>query len=459
MSTIREEHQQGKPGSPDSSIGRRSVLIGGVTGAIALLLPTRAAASRSLAPGAETFDAGVASAWFDQTLRLIRQTPGFTPPVASRALAYTGVSLFESIVPGIEDGRSLAGQVRALPTMPAAGRNVAYDWGIVANSSLASIARLLFPTASGENRAAVDTLEEGILAGARRGVPPGVVRRSVDRGRQVAAAVFDLSTTDGGHEAFAKNFPPYDPPVGPELWVSTPPGFLPALQPYWGSCRTFASTSGAACPPGAPTTYDEDPGSRFFEEAYEAYTAVNGLTEEQRAIALFWSDDPGTTVTPPGHSVSILAQVVRARGASLAEAAIAYAKVGIAVADAFICCWHTKFQVNLLRPVTYIRDLIDPGWSSLLTTPPFPEFTSGHSVQSGAAAAVLTDLFGEGAFTDHTHDERGLAPRSFGSFWDAADEAAVSRLYGGIHFRPAIDLGLVQGRCIGAQVNALQVRG
>jgi hypothetical protein len=441
-------------------LGRRDLLRAGlITGAaLGLGLRSPSVAYASL-PSAESSEADVATAWYDLTLRLIRQTPGFTPPVASRALAYTGLSLFESVVPGIADGRSLAGQVRALPEMPAAGRNVAYDWVIVANSSLASIARRLIPTAPAENRAAIDTLEAGILAGARRGVPPGVVRRSVDRGRQVAAAVFDLSTTDGGHEAFASNFPPYDPPVGAGLWVPTPPAFLPALQPYWGSCRPFASASGAACPAGAPTTYDEDPASRFFEDAYEVYAVVNGLTDEQRAIALFWSDDPGATVTPPGHSISTLTQVLRQRGASLAEAAIAYAKVGMAVADAFICCWHTKYLVNLLRPVTYIRATIDPGWSSLLTTPPFPEHTSGHSVQSGAAATVLTDLFGEVAFTDHTHDDRGLAPRSFGSVWDAAEEAAISRLYGGIHFRPAIDLGLAQGRCVGEDVNALQVRG
>jgi hypothetical protein len=410
-------------------------------------------------PRAESFDADVATAWYDLTLRLIRQTPGYSPPVASRALAYTGVSLFESVVPGIADGRSLAGQIRDLSEVPTAGRNAAYDWSIVANSTIASIVRSLFPTASSDNRAAVDTLEASILAGAREGVPVGVVRRSVDRGRQVAAAVFDWSTTDGGHEGFADNFPPYVPPVGPGLWVPTPPGFLRALQPYWGTCRTFASASGAACPSGPSTTYDEDPASRFFEEADEVYAAVNGLTDEQRAIALFWSDDPGATVTPPGHSISILTQALRGRDASLAEAAIAYAKVGMAVADGFICCWNTKFQVNLLRPVTYIRALIDPAWSSLLTTPPFPEFTSGHSVQSGAAATVLTDLFGEVAFTDHTHDDRGLPARSFGSFWDAADEAAISRLYGGIHFRPAIELGLEQGRCVGEQVNALTLRG
>ena len=158
-------------------------------------------------------------------------------------------------------------------------------------------------------------------------------------------------------------------------------------------------------------------------------------------------------------TISILTQTMRARGSSLDQAAEAYAKVGIAVADAFICCWYIKYRVNLLRPVTYIRAHIDPAWSSLLVTPPFPDFTSGHSVQSGAAAQVMTHLFGQVAFTDHTHDDRGLTPRSFDSFDDAAAEAAVSRLYGGIHYRPAIDLGLLQGRCIGAHVSTLQLRG
>jgi hypothetical protein len=139
-------------------------------------------------------------------------------------------------------------------------------------------------------------------------------------------------------------------------------------------------------------------------------------------------------------------------------AAEAYAKVGIAVADAFISCWSTKFRYNLLRPVTYIRGVIDPAWGSLLVTPPFPEYTSGHSVQSAASAQVLTDLFGTVAFTDHTHDDRGLAPRSFGSFKQAAEEAAISRLYGGIHFSTAIDLGLEQGLCVGRRVSDLEFR-
>lgn len=351
--------------------------------------------------------------------------------------------------------RSLAGQLAGLTPAPLP-RDRAYHWPSVANRALAAILGSLFPTASPADQAAAAALEEGFATQLRVSVPPGVYRRSVERGQAVADHVFEWSRSDGGHEGYLHNFPAYTPPTGPGLWTPTPPGFSPALQPFWGQNRPFALASGDECDPGPPTPYSEDPASAFFAEALEVYDTVNRLTPEQEAIARFWSDDPGLTATPPGHSVSILSQVLREHGFTLDVAAEAYAKVAMAVADAFIACWSTKYRYNLLRPVTWIRALIDPAWSSLLVTPPFPEYTSGHSVQSGAAAQVLTDLFGELAFTDHTHDARGLAPRAFGSFFEAATEAAISRLYGGIHFMPAIVLGVEQGRCIGQAVSALR---
>jgi hypothetical protein len=246
------------------------------------------------------------------------------------------------------------------------------------------------------------------------------------------------------------------PPDDPGLWVPTPPGFQPALQPYWGLNRCMAITDGGTCSPGDHTPYSEGSGSPFFGEASEVYDTVNNLTAEQEAIARFWSDDPVTTVTPPGHSISITTQILRAEKASLMTAAEAYAKVGIAICDAFVACWNTKYRYNLLRPVTYIQRLLEPGWLPLLNTPPFPEYTSGHSVQSGAAFAVLTDLWGDDyRFEDHTHDDRGLGPREFDSFTHAGEEAAISRLYAGIHYRTSIELGLQQGRCIGDAVNNL----
>jgi hypothetical protein len=208
--------------------------------------------------------------------------------------------------------------------------------------------------------------------------------------------------------------------------------------------------------PPAPPLYSEAPTSEFFRDAQEVYDTGTTLTPEQQTIAQYWADGPGMTGTPAGHWIAIVGQVVTAHRLSLMAAAEAYARVGIAIADAFIASWHTKYVYNLVRPVTYIRDVIDPAWAPFLVTPPFPEYTSGHSVQSGAAATVLTDLFGEVAFTDTTHADHGLepalAPRTFPSFQAAAAEAAISRLYGGIHFRPAIERGLEQGACVGQKV-------
>lgn len=167
---------------------------------------------------------------------------------------------------------------------------------------------------------------------------------------------------------------------------------------------------------------------------------------------------------PPGHSLAIVNQLLQQEQAGLGLAAETYAKTGIALADAFIGCWQTKYQYNKIRPISYIQLLIDPLWNTPtitdpIVTPPFPEYTSGHSVQSGALAEVLTSLFGnQVAFTDHTNDRRGFLPRSYTSFWSMANEAALSRLYGGIHFRDAIENGLEQGRCIGRQVLALQFK-
>lgn len=445
-------------------ISRRRLLSSGAAGA-ALLTPLSWLASPGLAratpsarplPAAE-FDAAVPTAWFDLAQRLIRDTPGYSPPVASRAFGCLGVGLYESLVPGMPDHASLAGTLNELEPLPRTGTGTAYHWPSVANAALAAMTRSLFPTAPDAIRAEVDHLEARLQGD----VPRGILLRSADRGREVAAAVDAWSWSDGGHEGYLRNFPSdYVAPAGPGLWAPTPPSFLPALQPYWGENRSMALDNSLTCDPGPPPPFSTNQQSAFFAEAIEVYETVNGLTPAQREIALFWSDDPGLTATPPGHSISILGQVLRAQDRSLADAAAAYARLGIAVCDAFIACWRVKYMHNLVRPISYIRSYIDPTWGDPLplTTPPFPEYTSGHSIQSAAAAEVLSATFGEMAFTDHTHDARGFAPRSFGSFAAFAQEAAISRLYGGIHYRSAIGRGLEQGRCVGAMAAALPMR-
>jgi hypothetical protein len=285
-------------------------------------------------------------------------------------------------------------------------------------------------------------------------VPRRVYERSVAHGKAVAAAILDWAATD----AFSiYNNCAYVPAPVPGAWRPTPPLFNPnPLQPCWGFIRTMVLTLGE-CPPASHPAFSTDPASDFYAAGLEAHDVVLGLTDEQKTIADFWSDGAGATGTPPGHWIAIVSQIARNDELSLATAAEAYARVGIAVHDAFIECWSAKYTYNLQRPVTYIVDNIDAGWLPYFATPPFPSYTSGHSTQSGAAAGVLTDMLGIRAFTDTTHTDHGLvppqSPRTFESFDEAAAEAAISRLYGGIHFAFDNAQGLTSGQCIGQAIH------
>ena len=404
----------------------------------------------------------VATRWFELQLTLILKTPGFSPPVASRALGYSSVALYEAVVGGMPDHNSLVGQLNELDWLPQPDAGRAYNWEAVANGALATITRDLYPGASTENTAAINTLEGSLDAQYRAESGNDVFNRSDAYGKTVAEAVFGWSKSDGACVANSScSQQTYYPPTGTGMWVPTPPAHQSALLPYWGENRPFVLSSGRACPPVPPVPYSEEPSSPYYAAAMEAYTTVKNLTPEERAIALFWADDAGKTFTPPGHFVSIATQVLRNEDGNLALAAETYARVGIAVADSFIVCWNAKYTYNAMRPITYIKSVIDPTWDSPdvtdpVITPPFPEYTSGHSVQSMAAATVLTALFGDGYhFTDNTDLAWGRPPRSFDSFYAAAEEAAISRLYAGVHYRPAIEAGVTQGQCIGAKVNAL----
>jgi hypothetical protein len=459
------------PNEAAERISRRQ-LLRGAAAATALLgfgsMPgaLRIAAARAEPPhrGPASLDATVATAWFDQLCSLVQVTPGYSPPVASRAFGYAGVGLYETVAAGSADHRSLAGQVRELDEVPRVPGGPLH-WGLAANVALAAMARGLWPTAPAASHAAVTALEQRFARQLRVGTPPGLASRSERWGEDVATSILAWSAGDGAHEGYLQNHPSdYTPPHGPGLWVPTAPGFLPALQPRWGSNRPFCIASPTACLAGAPTPYAEHRTSRWYAEALEVHDVVNALTAEQREIARFWADDPGVTSTPPGHSVSITTQQLRSRDADLLTAAELYARVGIAVADAFVACWYVKYATNVQRPITTIQALIDPVWGGPerplpVATPPFPEYPSGHSVQSAAAARVLTSAFGADVpLTDRTHEQRGFPPRTFASFDAAAAEAAISRLYGGIHFRPAIVDGLDQGDCIGEAANRLSLR-
>ena len=395
-------------------------------------------------------------------LALIRHTPTYTPPVASRTLAYVGVTAYEAVASGRADMHTLAGQLHGLDATPRREAGASYDDAIALNAALSAMTHALFDNTGPTGQRAMSAVDDKLRARAIADVPADAVARSEDYGRKLAERISAWAQDDGGAVIENMGFPlTYSFTEGAAHWKATSliaQQQMPLL-PRWGSNRTFAMPGAATCGLPGPPAYSEDRDSTFYKQALEVYETTRAMTAEQRDIAHFWADDAMLSVTPPGHWVSIALQVLASQHAPIERDVDVLARVGVAVADGFIGCWRSKFQYDLLRPQTYIRRVIDAKWEPLLITPPFPEYPSGHSSQTGAAAQVMTKLFGDNfAFTDMTDRSDGLAPRSFPSFWAAAREAGISRMYGGIHFRAAIDDGLEQGRCIGEYTNALRTR-
>jgi hypothetical protein len=400
--------------------------------------------------------------WTNMVLLLTRHTPTYTPPVASRTFAYLSIAAYEAVASGSSDMQSLAGQLNGLTAGPARDAGVPYDEGVVLDAAMSAVIKAMFENTGPTGQRAYAAQDAKLKGQTSEGVAPDVVERSTAYGAAVAAHILDWAKDDGGATIVNMGFPysgDYDLDAAPGHWVPTSAIVQQQrpLLPKWGESRPYAMPAGLDCQVPPPPDYSEDPASEFYKQAKEVYDAKTSLTPEQMAIARFWSDDPMLSWTPPGHWISIVLQILERDHVPLDKAADALMRVSVAEADAFIGCWQIKYKYDLIRPLSYIRKVIDPKWETLINTPAFPEYDSGHSVSSAAAAAVLTAIYGENfAFEDDTGSRDNLAPHSFKSFWEAAEQAGISRLYGGIHFRAAIENGLAQGRCIAAYTIALK---
>ncbi len=435
---------------------------------IALIATFSIAQSTSLGRSADAYSNAVVTEWMSLALSITQQTPGFSPPVAARALGYLGVTAYESIVAGMPGYISLAGQLNELSSLPLTQPDEPLHWPSVVNASMATMTRMMFSNATAENKGRIDQLERSLPLKYGQDFDPNtytpeITNRSNSYGKLMAMAIMTWARTDGGHEAWGplrRNRTNYVPPSGAGRWTATPPAFAKPLLPYWGENRPFALKSVQDCPAPPPPEYSEDANSKFYKDAQEVYKISNAATQEQRQFALYWADDPGKTPTPAGHWSFIANDLLKVRKANLAEAAATHVRLNIAMADAFTAGWATKYATNVLRPVTYVQGSFDSNWvPSLMATPPFPEYPSGHSVQSSAAAGVLSQIFGANtSFTDNTHNDRGWGPRTFPNFNAAANEAALSRLYAGIHYRFGVEGGQVQGKCVAAKVLALKFK-
>lgn len=407
--------------------------------------------------------AEIAHSWVDQTLKLVKDSPGFSPPVTARTLGYLGISMYEAGRFSNNGNLSLAGQIQGLTTdmLPKPIDGATYNWNIVVNNAASVLLHACMDGSRPENKTLIDDYNQTLSAVYNLNGSDEVNERSKTFGNAIGQAITEYAKTDDQVNCHKSNFPSnYTSPTGEGFWIPTSSQIIP-LQPYWGEVRSFSANNPKLIVSPA-LAYSKNVNSEFYKQAKEVFDVSRNLSLRERLIANFWSDDPGKTATPPGHSFSIAKIALKKQGSSFITSLETYAKLGMAVHDAFVSCWKTKYQYNVVRPVTYIREVFDPNWNTILPTPPFPEYTSGHSVQSGASAEILEGIFGTNfAFQDDTYASRtdiDGTPRNFVSFADFANEAAISRLYGGIHYRESIFVGVNQGREVGKNINKLKFR-
>jgi hypothetical protein len=295
----------------------------------------------------------------------------------------------------------------------------------------------------------------------------GIKKEKIDAAAQlvdeVVQQIMEYSRADGFRNL--SGYKKYTPLQGDSYWQPTAPAYIQAIEPNWNTVRPFILDSAQQFKPVAPPQYDTAKTSSFCKQLREVYDIGNGLSKVQKEIAMYWDCNPFAVqqighvefglkkISPGGHWIGITGIACNKEKKGLAQTVYIHTIISITLADAFISCWDEKYRSNVVRPETAIHRLIDKKWRPLLQTPPFPEYTSGHSVISTAAATVLSYIFGSNYyFKDDTETDFGLPTRAFRSFEMAAEEAAISRLYGGIHYKSSVDIGRLQGRSVGKRI-------
>lgn len=407
----------------------------------------------------------LATKWADMTNYITRYTPANTPTFSSRCFGYISLVMYESAVYADSSYQSIASQLNGLDSMPVPEQGKSYDWLLSMNAAEAEIIRSIYIQTSDDNKRKIDSLENDCKKIINRSLTdPSITERSIAFGKSVAKRIFEWSTTDGGHRGYLKNFDKalkFEERPGcwrPALYAQSFSHY--PLHPHWGKNRTFLAIDSALKDPTF-IKYDTTIGSAYYNQFKQVYEKEKSLTQAEKEAAVWWGDDPDETFTPAGHSYYLACLVVKNKKPSLVVAAETFAKVGIAVADAFRNCWKWKYQFFSERPNTFIPQYIDPKWNSFWPDPPFPAFPSGHAINASATATVLSNLYGEKfSFSDSAHYGRKkdelrsteFVVRKFNSFWEVAEETANSRFYGGIHTPQDNEAGLIKGKEIAHNV-------
>ena len=383
----------------------------------------------------------------------------FSPPVASRVYLYPSLAAYETMAIGLPSKyNSLSGQIKNLDPLPKP-ENKIINTNLAALFAFSKVGKNLIFSEQKMIKFQ-EAFKERVKAS---GIPKSVIKASDAYADIVASHIMEWASKDLYNQT--RTFPKYTIREEAEFWKPTPPDYMDGIEPHWKEIRTMVLDSANQFSPKPPLLFDLTEGSPFQKQLQEVYEVVNNLDEEQTEIAKFWDCNPYVThhrghamfatkkITPGGHWIGITAIAARQAKSSFDETVNVYANVSIALFDAFISCWDEKWDTLVVRPETLINEHYDEEWLPLLQTPPFPEYTSGHSVISRAAAVTLTDIYGDNfSFNDTTEIQYGLTERQYKSFLHASEEAAISRLYGGIHYMMAIDEGVNQGQKVGEYV-------
>lgn len=385
----------------------------------------------------------------------------FSPPVASRIYAYSNLAYYEALHWKDSGSILITAQLKGFEPMPGPEKNKQYNYSLAAVKAFYKVARAL--TFSKDS---LIKTEKRLLKEFESITNDEEYKNSIVFGDTIASIVLKRAATDNYKKT--RGMAKYSVFKDTGKWQQTPPDYADAVEPNWILIKPLLLDSAAQFRPAPPPPYDLNKSSQYYKELMEVLTTSKQLTPLQDTIAHYWDDNPFVTeheghlmfatkkTTPGGHWMGIISILCRLKNTNDVKTAKAYALASCAIFDGFISCWEEKYRSIMPRPITVIRENIASEWNSLLQTPPFPEYTSGHSVITASAATVLTHLFGENiAFHDTTELEYLGLERSFSSIQQAADEAGISRLYGGIHYRSAIEEGKKQGQQVGKLYNRI----
>jgi hypothetical protein len=413
----------------------------------------------------------VAMAWAEMSLYITQYTPANTPTYASRCFGYIGLTMYESIVAGYSDYNSVVLELNGLGSLPQPEADKNYDWVLSLNAGQAQIIRSIYNQTSDKNKLKIDSLENAIYEQFSEKIKDEeTAKRSAAYGKSIAEAIFTWSKTDGGHRGYLKNFDKaWEHPKREGAWQ--PPLYAQSfshhpLHPHWGENRTFLQVNDSLETPQM-FPYNTSENSDYYKEFLAVYEKDKELTQADKEAAIWWGDDPDESSTPPGHSYFFATQVLKTVNSPLIQCAETYARVGMAVADAFRNCWKWKYHFFSERPNTFIPKYIDQEFESFWPDPPFPAFPSGHAINAGAVSTVLIEMYGdEISLTDSSHVGRrrddfrevDFVARRFTSLTQLANEIADSRFYGGIHTPQDNKVGLEKGKEIANNINKLPWR-